>query len=227
MRSFLKLIVVGIHLAAFVKAELVTSRQIPTIRGSRLKYNFNSDWKLLTDGASTNASDPGFDDAAWKPVVLPHTWNEDEAFRVSIANLSTGVVWYRKHFKVPASTKDKKLFLEFEGIRHGGEFYLNGQWIGRSENGVMAFGFDVSSLVKQGMENIVAARIDNNWDYREIATNQRYQWADRNFYANYGGINKNVSEDAIQTSCASLRTVVSKLYTSEVSTSLNIFPDAS
>ncbi|KAG4435594.1 hypothetical protein IFR05_008940 [Cadophora sp. M221] len=191
MRSLLKLITVGIHLAAFVEADLVTSRHGPA-SGSRFKYNFNSNWKLLTDGAAINASDPAFDDATWKPVVLPHTWNEDEAFRVSIANLSTGVVWYRKTFKVPASTEGKKLFLEFEGIRHGGEFYLNGQWIGRSENGVMAFGFDVSSLVKQGSENVVAARIDNNWDYREIATNQRYQWSDRNFYANYGGINKNV-----------------------------------
>src|SRR5262249_9666117 len=33
---------------------------------------------------------------------------------------------------------------------------------------------------------------DSSWDYRERATRSRYQWADRNFYANYGGINKHV-----------------------------------
>ena len=38
-------------------------------------------------------------------------------------------------FKIPTSAADKKVFLEFEGIRHGGEFYLNGTFIGRHENG--------------------------------------------------------------------------------------------
>ena len=41
-------------------------------------------------------------------------------------------------------------------------------------------------------ENVVAARIDNDWEYREKATNTKYQWEDKNFNANYGGINKNV-----------------------------------
>ncbi len=39
---------------------------------------------------------------------------------------------------------------------------------------------------------MIAARIDNSWDYREKATNSKYQWEDRNFNANYGGIQKNV-----------------------------------
>src|SRR4051812_39809318 len=84
-----------------------------------------------------------------------------------------------------------KTFLEFEGIRQAGEFYLNGKFIGRSENGVMAFGFDITDVVAAG-ENVVAARIDNSWDYKEKATGSAFQWNDRNFYANYGGINKNV-----------------------------------
>ena len=41
-------------------------------------------------------------------------------------------------------------------------------------------------------ENVIAVRIDNNWDYRERATKQKYQWEDKNFNANYGGITKNV-----------------------------------
>src|ERR1035437_1464739 len=57
----------------------------------------------------------------------------------------------------------------------------------------MAFGFDITEAVKPApQENVLAARIDNSWDYREQATDTKYQWADRNFYANYGGINKNV-----------------------------------
>ncbi len=57
----------------------------------------------------------------------------------------------------------------------------------------MAFGFDISDRVHTGdTDNVLAARIDNSWDYKEKATDTKFEWEDRNFYANYGGINKNV-----------------------------------
>ncbi|MDE6807940.1 MAG: beta-galactosidase, partial [Prevotella sp.] len=41
-------------------------------------------------------------------------------------------------------------------------------------------------------ENVLAVRCDNSWQYRDRALNSRYQWNDRNFNANYGGLPKNV-----------------------------------
>jgi len=158
--------------------------------GGRAKYNFNADWKLFV-GDPIGAENAAFDDSAWKAVTLPRAWNEDEAFRRDIHDLSTGIAWYRKHFAIPPGSLGKKIFLEFEGIRQAGEFYLNGRSIGRSENGVMAFGFDITDLLVPG-ENVIAARIDNGWDYKEKTTGSTFEWNDRNFYANYGGINKNV-----------------------------------
>ena len=156
------------------------------------KYNFNTGWKLLV-GDPAGAETPTFDDSAWKEVTLPRAWNEDDAFKKDIHDLSTGVAWYRKHFKLPANSDGRKIFLEFEGIRHGGSVYLNGKLLGRHENGVMAFGFDVTSFLKPAPEdNVLAARTDNSWNYKEQATGSTYEWNDRNFYANYGGINKNV-----------------------------------
>lgn len=157
----------------------------------RTKYNFNSGWKVFV-GDAQGAEQPGFDDVAWKSVTLPYAWNEDEAFRKDIRDLTDSIAWYRKRFKLPVAAKGQKVFLEFEGIRQAGDFYINGKHVGLHENGVTAFGFDITEHVRFGEENIVAARIDNNWDYREKATNQKYQWEDRNFNANYGGINKNV-----------------------------------
>src|ERR1700712_186804 len=162
-----------------------------TVFAQRIKYNFNSDWKVKV-GDTTGVEKDNFNDANWKSVTLPYAWNENDAFKVSIDELSVGIAWYRKHFKINANQKGKKLFIEFEGIRHGGEFFLNGKSIGLSENGIMAFGFDITNYVKFGADNIIAARIDNNWNYHEKATNSTYQWNDKNFYANYGGINKNV-----------------------------------
>ena len=159
---------------------------------ARTRFNFNPGWKLQV-GDAAGAEAPGFDDTRWQDVTLPHAFNEDDAFRKSIHDLSTGVAWYRKHFKLPPGSAGKKILIEFEGIRQAGEFYLNGKPIGRSENGVMAFGFDITGAVKPAPEeNVLAARIDNSWDYREKATGTKFQWEDRNFYANYGGINKSV-----------------------------------
>jgi beta-galactosidase/beta-glucuronidase len=152
----------------------------------RQRYNFNSDWRVYV-GDRPGAENPAFDDSAWKRVTTPYAWNEDSAFRVSIHDLPTGIAWYRKHFRLPVSATGKKVFIEFEGIRQAGEVYLNGQFIGRHEDGVMAFGFDLTKFVKTG-ENVIAVKTDNRWDYREKSSGTTYQWNNTNFYANYGGI---------------------------------------
>ncbi|HSJ69720.1 MAG TPA: DUF4982 domain-containing protein, partial [Anditalea sp.] len=158
----------------------------------RSKFNFNSDWKVMV-GDPAGGEKENFDDSDWKRVTLPWAWNEDEAFKLAIHDLTNGVAWYRKDFVLPADAEGKKVFLEFEGVRQGGEFYVNGKHIGRHENGTMAAGFDISGLLKPAPnKNVVAVRTDSDWSYREKSTNQRYQWNDKNFNANYGGIPKNV-----------------------------------
>ncbi len=157
----------------------------------REKYNFNSDW-LLKVGDIKGADLKQHNDKDWKSVTLPRAFNEDEAFKVPIAELTDTVVWYRKHFKMPKEAKGQKVFVEFEGVRMGADFYLNGHPLGYHENGVMAVGFDLTPYINYGGENVLAVRIDNSWTYRERETNQRYQWNDKNFNANYGGIPKNV-----------------------------------
>lgn len=157
----------------------------------RSKYNFNSAW-LLQIGDVSGAEQPGFKDANWEKVTLPRAFNEDEAFKVSIDQLTDTVVWYRKHFRLPKGSADKKVFVEFEGVRQGADFYVNGKHLGLHENGVMAVGFDLTPYLNPEKENVIALRIDNNWEYKERATGAKYQWSNRNFNANYGGIPKNV-----------------------------------
>ena len=111
---------------------------------ARARYNFNPGW-LVFVGDPANAQAPAFDDSAWKRVTLPYAWNEDSAFKVSIHDLPTGIAWYRKHFEVPANSKVQRIFLEFEGVRMAGEVFLNGGFLGRHEDGITAFGFDITS----------------------------------------------------------------------------------
>lgn len=183
----------------------------------RQKINFNGDWRLAV-GDYAEASKPEFDDRQWQPVTLPYAFNGNEAFRKDIVDLTDTICWYRKTFVLtengelrtesyvnqtsadPAyrsnhtsqfSPLSSKLFIEFEGARQGADVWLNGQKVGFSDNGVMAFGFDLTPYIKEG-QNVIAVRCDNNWKYRDRILDSRYQWNDNNFNANYGGLPKNV-----------------------------------
>lgn len=57
----------------------------------RERYNFNSRW-LLHVGDVEEASLEKFDDRDWQAVSLPHAFNEDEAFRLDIHDLTDTVV---------------------------------------------------------------------------------------------------------------------------------------
>ena len=158
----------------------------------RAKFNFNADWRLYV-GDVAGASEPEFDDSQWLPVTLPYAFNGHEAFKKDIVDLTDTVVWYRKNFSLTShlSPLTSKIFIEFEGVRQGADFYLNGHHLGYSENGVMACGFDLTPYMKEG-NNVMAVRCDNSWTYRSRRHDSRYQWNDKNFNANYGGIPKNV-----------------------------------
>lgn len=171
-------------------ALLVLAPACVPAQAQRAVYNFNPGWKL-TVGDPESASAPGFDDASWKAVTLPRAWNEDDAFSRDIVDHATGIAWYRKRFTLPGSPLGRKVFIEFEGARQAAEVYVNGTAVGLHENGVTAFGFDLTPHLHRG-ENVIAVRTDNRWEYKEKSTGSRYQWADKNFNANYGGLPKNV-----------------------------------
>lgn len=143
---------------------------------ARETYNFNANWHI---NGSTTA------------VTLPRAWNENEVFQRPIADLSDSIITYTKTFQLPTSALGKRVFIEFEGVRQAAEVFLNGTRIGLHENGVMAFAFELTDFLREG-NNTIEVRVDNSWDYRERATNTPFQWNNKNFNVNYGGITKNV-----------------------------------
>lgn len=188
MNKHLRILAIACLLMLFTTTTLFSQSG----NAQQAKYNFNSGW-LVTIGDVPNGASPKLPDNTWEKITLPRAFNEDEAFRVPIDSLSTGIVWYRKHFSLPKAAKGKKVFVEFEGIRFGGEFYINGTAVGIHENGVMAVGLDITPyLTPTGKDNVIAVRTDNSWKYKERATESNFQWNDKNFNANYGGLPKNV-----------------------------------
>jgi beta-galactosidase len=163
----------------------------------RATYNFNSGWKF-TFGDNAGADQPGFDDAAWTAVSLPHTWNETDSYRAYIAHgggdqseKMMGIGWYRKHFKLPATATGQKVFIQFDGMRQAGRFFVNGQAVGKYENGVTAVGIDVTDFVNfDGKDNVIAVKVDNSPAYTEEGTGTRFQWNAKDFNPNFGGLNR-------------------------------------
>ena len=54
------------------------------------------------------AKEVRFQDTDWKKVTLPRPFNEDEAFRLSIEQLTDTVMWYRKHFPSACRQQEQK-----------------------------------------------------------------------------------------------------------------------
>jgi len=162
----------------------------------RAVYNFNPGWKFAF-GDTAAAAQPAFDDSAWTNVSLPHTWNETDSYRAFISHSGgdttekMGVGWYRKHFKLPADAEGRKVFLQFDGMRQAGHFFLNGQPIGKFENGVTAVGLDITKFAKfAGQDNLLAVKVDNSPGYREEATGTAFEWNTKDFNPNFGGLNR-------------------------------------
>jgi beta-galactosidase len=163
----------------------------------RATCNFNPGWKFIREDV-TNAEKIDFDDSKWATFSAPHTYNDVDSYNAIISHSGgdrgayAGIAWYRKHFKLPADTKGGKVFLEFEGLKQAGRFWVNGKPAGRFENGVTACGLDLTDLVNFDGDNVIAVKVDNSNDYKEEATGAEFEWMGRAFNPNYGGLNHDI-----------------------------------
>jgi beta-galactosidase len=162
--------------------------------GPRDDFSLDPGWKFIRQDV-TDAQAVAFDDSAWTTVSTPHTYNDVDSYRV-YANHSSGdtgtydgPAWYRKHFKIPTSYSGGKVIVEFERIRQGARFYVNGTSVGMCEDGITACGLDLTGKVNFGStENVLAVRVDNNRNYVESTTNTAFEWAGKAFNPDYGGL---------------------------------------
>lgn len=171
----------------------------------RIRENFNKDWLFArqsngsgelgsfdrdTSAAAKiepryqNAPDASYDDASWQQITLPHTWNAQDVMD-EWPGYWRGIGWYRKHFKLDASWRGKRVFLEFEGVNLVSEFWLNGKRLGLHQGGYTGFEFEITSLARFGAENVLTVKVDNLYHDTVPPTVK----TDYNFY---GGIYRDV-----------------------------------
>ena len=169
----MKQIILPLILVAFAFTAPAQTAPYTPPPSPRAKINFDPNWKFIREDVPGRRS-PAFDDSTWDdrqhaahlqrrrflPQIISHSGGDRGTYK--------GLAWYRKHFKLPASSPDSKVFLEFEGMRQAGDIFLNGKSVGLYENGVTAYGLDITDAVHFGdEENVLAVKVDNSTNYQE------------------------------------------------------------
>ena len=135
----------------------------PLEGSGRVIYNFNQGWRFYR-GDVQGAEALNFDDRQWEVVCAPHTAmlvpNEASGCR----NYQ-GVVWYRKHFTVPADMKGKNVTVYFEAIMGKQNIYVNGKLVKENKGGYLPIIVNLSEAdVKAGDDCLIAVMADNSDD---------------------------------------------------------------
>jgi beta-galactosidase len=134
---------------------------------ARIRDSFDFGWKFFKGDAS-GADAPSFADASWQSLDLPHDWSIEGPFAQNEpsggagGNAPTGIGWYRKHFRVPASYKDRKVSVEFDGVYQNSEVWINGHYLARRPFGYISFAYDITPHLNPAGDNVIAVKVDNS-----------------------------------------------------------------
>jgi beta-galactosidase len=125
----------------------------------RLILPMNRNWRYsheLAEGA--HARD--FDDSGFDRVVVPHTnmrvpWHgfDEKAYQfVSI---------YRRHFRLPAEARGRRVFVDFEAVMTASRVWINGASLGEYKGGYTPFSFELTPHLDFDGDNVLAIEVDS------------------------------------------------------------------
>ena len=139
----------------------------PAAAPLRVRDSFDFGWRFFK-GDAAGAEAPGFADAAWRSLDVPHDWSIEGPFAENQpsggagGNAPTGIGWYRKRFRVPASFAGRKVSIEFDGIYQNSEVWINGQFLGKRPFGYISFAYDLTPHLNVSGDNVIAVKVDNS-----------------------------------------------------------------
>jgi len=158
-RNFLK--TTGVLLAGSSLAPTLDAAPLATgsQSGGRLILPMNRNW-LYSPTASEAAHSKDFDDSKFERVVIPHTnirlpWHSFDEKQYEFVSV------YRRHFKLPAEARGKKVFVDFEGVMTASTVWLNGERLGEYKGGYTPFHFELTPHLNFDGENVLAVEVDS------------------------------------------------------------------
>ena len=121
---------------------------VRNVQAGRTTVDFNGGWEFSRDKSG------------WRAVEVPHDWAIEGPFdpegEANSGKLPwKGVGWYRKSLVLGDAPKDRRVFLDFDGVMCDGTVYVNGQPCGRQMYGYLGFRADATPYLYKGTNTIV------------------------------------------------------------------------
>jgi len=154
--------------------------------GASRRVSLDRAWRFAK-GDLAGAEAPGFADAGWRLLDVPHDWAIEGPFDRKYgphrgALPFYGVAWYRKHFTLPESVRGRFVSVEFDGAMAHARVFLNGHELGGRPYGYIGFSFDLTAHLRYGAEeNVLAVRLaprDQSSRWYPGAGIYRHVWLD-------------------------------------------------
>ena len=168
--------------------------------------SLNGSWKFSwvkdADARPTDFWKTGFDDKGWNDLPVPGLWelhgygdpiyvNIGYAWRNQFKNNppyvpteNNHVGSYRKEIMVPASWKGKDIIAHFGSVTSNMYLWVNGKYVGYSEDSKLEAEFNLTPYLKTGQKNLIAFQIFRWCDgtYLEDQDFFRYSGVGRDCY---------------------------------------------
>jgi len=132
----------------------------------RSRESFNQGWKFVkffnasdesatTDKEPADLQLPSVNDNTWRTLDLPHDWAIEGPFSDTLENNTgllpwKGIGWYRKHFVINSTDKDKRIYVDFDGAMANARVWLNGKYVGEWPYGYTSFQLDLTPYILSG-----------------------------------------------------------------------------
>ncbi|GHT72306.1 beta-galactosidase [Bacteroidia bacterium] len=134
----------------------------------RQVIDFTADWQFTLADSAADYSATDADVSTWRTLDLPHDWSIEADFSKDYpagaggGALPGGIGWYRKTFTADNANKDKKVYIDFDGVYRNSQVWLNGQLLGERPYGYSSFRYDLTPYLRWGEENVIAVKVDNS-----------------------------------------------------------------
>jgi beta-galactosidase len=136
-------------------------------QSGRTTLDFDKGWKFHL-GDVNGAEKASAPDKGWRGLNLPHDWSIEGTFSKDNpaspegGALPGGIGWYRKTFTVPLASKGKQVYIDFDGVYHHSDVWVNGHHLGFRPNGYISFRYELTKYLNYGGVNVIAVKVNNS-----------------------------------------------------------------
>jgi len=137
----------------------LASGPAPSTTSSRTILPINRNWRYSRTFTEAAVA-PGFDDSSFERIVVPHTnialpWHSFDEKSYEFVSV------YRRRFRLPASLRGQRVFVDFEGVMTASTVWINGVRLREYKGGFTPFSFELTAHAHWDAENVLVVQVDS------------------------------------------------------------------